>query len=640
MELSELLGRDGPLARQIPGFAPRPQQIRLAEAVADTLEKRGVLIAEAGTGTGKTYAYLVPALLSGQRVIVSTGTRALQDQLFHKDLPLVRRALGVPVRVALLKGRGNYLCRQRLALTEAAGRFPSRQQAAEFARIRDWAGRTERGDIAEVPGIPETSPLWARVTSSADNCLGQNCPHFEQCHVLRARREAQEADLLVINHHLFCADMVIREEGFAELLPGADAFILDEAHQLPEVAGQFFGLTLSSRQLIELARDSLAEQLRDAPEFKELGEHCQRLERACAVLRLALGEEDGRRAAWHEVAALPAVVEALAGLDETLGSLRLALKEAAPRGTGLESCWSRCEVLLERLRQLGGEPDGDGNVHWFETQGRSFSLSLTPLDIAPLLRERMARYQAAWVFTSATLAIGDDFRHFAASLGLGEAQTLRLESPFDYARNALLYHPEGLPDPASPYYGAAVVETVLPVLEASRGRAFLLFTSHQALQEAAERLKGRTPYPLLVQGELPKGELLARFRALGNAVLLGTASFWEGVDVRGEALSCVVIAKLPFSSPGDPLEQARIEALRRQGGNPFLQYQVPQAVIALKQGAGRLIRDVSDRGVLMLCDPRILTKPYGRLFLDSLPPMTRTRKLERVRRFFALADIR
>ncbi|MER2602493.1 MAG: ATP-dependent DNA helicase [Candidatus Competibacter phosphatis] len=637
MDVAELLGPHGLLARQVPGFAPRLPQQQMAEAVAAALEEGDTLVVEAGTGTGKTYAYLIPALLSGARVIISTGTRHLQDQLYHQDLPVVRQALNAPVRTALLKGRGNYLCRYRLQATEQDGRLSSREQVAELRRIRVWAGRTRRGDIAEIPDVPETSLIWPRVTSTVDNCLGQDCPQLADCFLAKARREALAADVLVINHHLFCADMAIKETGFAELLPGAEAFILDEAHQLPDIATHFLGRSLSGRQLSELGRDTVVEQARDAADFADLRRRAEALEPAILTLRQALGTAD-RRALWREVAGLPAVVEAIEQLHEALDRLREALKEGAPRGKGLENCQRRGEDLALRLAALTGEESNLDNVRWFETRGRGFTLSLTPLDIAPKFQERLAAQPGAWVFTSATLAVGQSFEHFAARLGLRDYAGLRLDSPFDFARNALLYHPPDLPDPTSPRYTAALLEAMLPVLTASRGRAFLLFTSFRALREAAAWLTDRLDYPLLVQGEAPKGVLLRQFRAAGNAVLLGTASFWEGVDVRGEALSCVIIDRLPFAAPGDPVVQARIESLRQRGEDPFLYYQLPHAAITLKQGVGRLIRDVSDRGVLVLCDPRLLTKSYGRVFLDSLPPMPRTRKLERVRAFFAGGD--
>ncbi len=633
MNAAELLGPEGPLARQVSGFAPRPQQQAMAAAVEAILEEGGTLIVEAGTGTGKTFAYLAPALRSGARVLISTGTRHLQDQLYQQDLPVVRRALKVPVQVALLKGRGNYLCLYRLHATEQEGRLPTREQVAELRRVRRWARRTRRGDIAELSDVPESSSLWPRVTSTVDNCLGQDCPHFDDCFFVKARREALAADVLVINHHLFCADLALKETGFAELLPGAEAVILDEAHQLPEIATHFFGWSLSGRQLSELARDTIMEQARDAGDFPELRQRAEALEPAALALRQALGATE-RRALWREIADRPTVREAVGQATEALERLREALKEAAQRGKGLENCARRAEDLGRRLAAVTGEENPPDSARWFETHGRGFTLSLTPLDIAPSFRARMAAQAGAWIFTSATLAVGTSFEHFATRLGLEDYAALRLDSPFDFARHTLLYHPPGLPDPGSPGYTTALLDATLPVLEASRGRAFLLFTSYRALREAEERLSGRLDYPLLVQGAAPKAVLLREFRALGNAVLLGTASFWEGVDVRGEALSCVIIDRLPFAAPGDPVLQARIESLRQRGEDPFLCYQLPQAVITLKQGVGRLIRDVTDRGVLMLCDPRLLNKFYGRVFLDSLPPMPRTRKLERVQAFF------
>ncbi len=632
----EILGADGPLARHIPDFTPRKPQLEMAEAVERAISDAGILVAEAGTGTGKTFAYLVPALLSGKKVIISTGTKNLQDQLFHRDLPVIRDALGLPVDVAMLKGRGNYLCLHRLALAEAEGRFVSRQQLDQLVQIRKWSGRTRNGDMAELADIPEDAPIWAMVTSTADNCLGQECPEFGDCHVMRARRRAQEADILVINHHLLFADMALREEGFGEVLPSADVLILDEAHQLPDVATRFFGQAITGNQLLELARDTISEDRLEAGEDPELSARAERLQKAVKDMRLAFGVEQ-RRAPWRSVAEREAMKTAGATLLDTLTDLACKLEPLAQRGKGLESCLRRCGELRDRFALLTGDSP-EGHIHWFETFKHSFSLHLTPLEIAGPFRNKLLQQQTAWIFTSATLAVGERFDYFSVRMGLVDAETRRWESPFDYPRQAVLYVPEGMPDPNSPDYTRAVLERALEVLRLSRGRAFLLFTSHRALQWAAGELRERLQdYPLLVQGEMPRSRLLERFRRLGNAVLLGTSSFWEGVDVRGEALSCVIIDKLPFAAPGDPITEARIEALRAGGGNPFMDFQLPEAVLTLKQGAGRLIRDGRDRGVLMLCDPRLLSRPYGRLFLDSLPPMTRTRKLEVVERFFALS---
>lgn len=638
MDLDDVFATTGLLARALPGYAPRAAQRDMAEAVAASLRDGATLVVEAGTGTGKTFAYLAPVLLSGRKVIVSTGTKHLQDQLFDRDLPTVRQALGVNARTALLKGRANYLCLHRLDLAMAEGRFASRTQAAELEAVRGWAGRTRSGDIRELAEVAEDSPLWPRVTSTSDNCVGGDCPNFNDCFVVKARRAAQDADLLVINHHLLFADMALKEEGFGELLPGVDAVIVDEAHQIPEVASQFFGVSLGSRQLAGLARDAVQEHLREAGDMADLPAAAAALEQAVGELRLALGAGN-RRQPWAAVADDRRVRAALDALGEQLESLRAWLKAAAPRGRGLENCWQRAERLAARLQLTAGQPPQE-HVHWFETFTRSFAIHCTPLSVAPQFRARLDALDNTWIFTSATLAVGESFDHYVAALGLDRPRTLRLESPFDYAHHALLYLPPDMPDPRADAYTAAVVRVAREAIAASGGRAFLLFTSHRALQEAAAALDGSIEYPLLVQGQAPRAELLARFRRLGNAVLLGTGSFWEGVDVRGAALSLVLIDKLPFASPGDPVLQARIDALRAAGGNPFVDFQIPDAVIALKQGVGRLIRDVDDRGVLVLCDPRLLGKSYGRIFRASLPSMPATRRLDDVREFFSTDGVR
>jgi ATP-dependent DNA helicase DinG len=626
------LGSDGALASEVTGFAARAQQQQMAAAVETALAEQTTLIVEAGTGTGKTFAYLVPALLSGRKVIVSTGTRHLQDQLFHRDLPMVQSALAVPLRAALLKGRANYLCHHRLAITRSEGRLTARQQVDELERIFDWSGRTRSGDIAELSSVPEDAAIWPRVTSTAENCIGQQCEWFAKCHVLKARRAAQEADLVIINHHLLCADLALKEEGFGELLPGADAFVIDEAHQLPDTAAQFLGASLSSRQLQELAQDSVAEYLRETAQLEGLPELAQRLERQLQDVRLAMGKGE-RRGPWSQLADDRELQTRLGALRDALAALAAALQAEAQRSRGLDSCHQRSLKLQALLAQCTEQPPPD-HVHWFETYRQSFRVNLTPLDVADTFSSRRHQLPSCWVFTSATLSVNGSFAHFARRLGLEEAATLQLDSPFDYRNNALFYVPQGLPEPAHEAYTERVLEEAERIIRACGGRTFVLFTSYRALHIAQRRLSESCGFPLLVQGSAPRNELLQRFRELGNAVLLGTSSFWEGVDVRGEALSCVIIDKLPFASPGDPVLQARIDALRERGGNPFMDEQLPHAVITLKQGVGRLIRDVSDRGVLVICDPRLLSKRYGRVFLNSLPDMQRTRDFDQVAAFF------
>ncbi|MEJ2610856.1 MAG: ATP-dependent DNA helicase [Candidatus Thiodiazotropha sp.] len=633
-DYAEIFGPEGWLASRIDGFSYRPQQQEMAQAVANVIEQGGVLICEAGTGTGKTFAYLVPALKSGRKVIVSTGTKNLQDQLYHRDLPMVRQCLASPVSIALLKGRANYLCIHRLESTLVEEIRLTREQLGQLQSIRSWSTATRWGDISEMSEIAEDASIWPIVTSTSDNCLGQECAAYSKCYLVEARKRAQEADLVVINHHLLCADLALKEEGFGELLPSADCFILDEAHQLPDVAGSFFGDSLSGRQLIELARDCITEYHREAKDTPELPERAERLKQASRDLRLALGL-DTRRGAWSEVSSNPSVTSHLDALHKALNHLSEALRTIEGRAKGLDSCKERAEQLTQRLQNLMDDEESE-SIRWFETQRQSFRLNRTPLEISGVFHSVMQEHPASWIFTSATLAVGGSFEHFSSQLGLNEAETHCWDSPFDYPRQAVWYVPNGLPEPQDPQFNRRVSDLSLPILEASNGRAFLLFTSHRALQEAAEYLQDKLNYPMLVQGTAPRTELVEKFRELGNAVLLGTSSFWEGIDVRGEALSCVIIDKLPFASPGDPVLQARIDALRKQGGNPFMTFQLPQAAIALKQGAGRLIRDESDRGVLVICDPRLLSKPYGKLFIRSLPPMTKTRDLKVVERFFSL----
>jgi len=637
---SELLGEDGPFKELIDGYQVRASQQSLSDAVLDALENGEVLTAEAGTGIGKTFAYLVPAILSGKKVIISTGTRHLQDQLYQSDLPVVLEALEMPIKTALLKGRANYLCVHRLDIAPHLG-FISKTTQHDLQHIREWSKLTLTGDISELDSVSEDAMTWPMVTSTADNCLGGECDHWNECHIVKARKRALEADLLVINHHLLLADMTLKQDGFADLLPGAEVFIVDEAHQLHEVASRFFGHAVSSRQLIGLTRDAIAEQVNDAPDMGEIREYADTLETCVRDFRLSLGDA-GQRQAWAQIRHKPAVKQTMQVLGKTLAEFADILAVASERSRGLDQCHQRCVQLQQALALFSGEAGnreaGDApsdSVLWFETWSRSFVLNATPVDVSSLFRQHTDDFSAAWLFTSATLQVNRDFSHFARGLGIQDYRSGTWQSPFNYEQQSLLYLPDGMPEPSDSGFNDQLIERIMPVLKASRGRAFLLFTSYRAMHAAERLLQDRLEYPILMQGEHPKHQLLERFREAGNAVLLGTSSFWEGVDVRGDALSCVVIDKLPFASPGDPVMQARIDAIRKVGGQPFMDYQLPRAVIALKQGVGRLIRDVSDRGVVVIGDPRITRKTYGRIFLNSLPAMPVTSKIEDVEKFFA-----
>jgi ATP-dependent DNA helicase DinG len=641
-EVREIFGAEGPLANAIDGFATRDEQIRMAEAVANTLRTRGKLIVEAGTGTGKTFAYLVPALNSGQRVIVSTGTKTLQDQLYHRDLPAVARAIGRPVRIALLKGRANYLCLHRLEMAEqqAISRGVRREVAIALPKVRDWARVTRRGDIAEMKQLSDVHPVWSWVTSTRENCLGPECPKFDRCHLAAARRDAQGADVVVVNHHLLMADLVLKEEGFGDLLPGADAIIIDEAHQLPEVATQFLGFAVSSRQLQMIARDLEAELLTGRSEISSgFG---QTIERQMIDVQDALGgaRERIEHQNWNA-----ALIESLERIQVTIDELAKTLAKPANEHVGISSLQRRAVEVSARLHDLlRTDIDEVAAVRWAQRTQHGFSIHYAPVDVASQLGALIEGHSSAWICTSATLAVGESFAHFSNRAGVADAKTLRLGSPFDYEQQTLLYLPKGLDAPSSLRHTRQVVEASLPVLEASGGRAFLLFTSHRALREAADvllqRLGPELPFPVFVQGDAPRDVLLSKFRECGNGVLLGTSSFWEGVDVKGTALCVVVIDKLPFAVPDDPVLKARLAAIEARGGNPFFEEQIPDAVIALKQGVGRLMRDPQDFGVIMLCDERLRTRGYGRIFLDSLPAMPRTHDLNEVTTFLRgkLAD--
>ncbi|VAW74412.1 DinG family ATP-dependent helicase YoaA [hydrothermal vent metagenome] len=648
----DILANDGPFSQYVSGFSARSSQQEMAQLIQDTLQgtkgdnrqavnekneeneqtSQHSIIVEAGTGIGKTFAYLVPSILSARKVIVSTGTRNLQDQLFHRDLPLVKKALNSSIKTALLKGRRNYLCIYRLQSARKDVRHSHPFVVDELEQIEAWSGRTRSGDVIELDQIPESSVVWPMVTSTVENCLGQDCPDVKECHVLKARRRAQQADILVINHHLLFADMLLKDNGFGELLPGAEAIILDEAHQLPDLAIQMFGTALSHRQLIELLKDVEAEAIKVFGKSEELTREVTPVKKAIQHFKSEVSGLKGRQI-WQELIVKSAVKKTFNALSAAVNELQNYLSDIAAESRGLENCQKRCDQILKRFDLMSEKNESD-YACWLEISSSGFIWYLTPVDIAHKFKAKIDRYDAAWVMTSATLAVESKFKHFIERMGMTPEQTAQFDSPFDYQKNALLYLPQAMPEPSHPDYTRAVVDSSIDIINQCPGGVFFLFTSYRALNLAHEMLKRRCNKPLLVQGSAPRNDLLDDFRVHGRSVLLGTSSFWEGVDVRGQSLSCVIIDKLPFASPGDPVLQARIDLAKRQGKNPFMELQLPQAVINLKQGVGRLIRDVSDKGVMMLCDPRLKSKPYGKIFLKSLPPMRHTTEAEDVDKFF------
>lgn len=639
-DLDSFFSSSGALAQSVPGFRARSQQLAMAQAIADTITSNRVLVAEAGTGTGKTFAYLVPALLAGGKVIISTGTKTLQDQLFNRDIPTVRAALKAPVTVALLKGRSNYVCHYHLERTLKDGRtsFASRDEVKYLKLIERYAGVSKTGDKSGLSEVPESAAVWQQVTSTRENCLGSDCPSYKTCFVMEARKQALSADVVVVNHHLFFADVMLRDEGLSELLPACNTVIFDEAHQLPETASLFFGESVSTSQLLELARDAESESILGAKDFVALPDSIALMEKASRDLRLTI-EGDNTRLTLAAVSMNHKFGIALDHLLERLEELSSLLESQSERSEGLENCWQRTREIAIRIKHWRDQAESEGFVRWLEVFSHALQLNATPLSIAEIFNKQLIASPRAWIFTSATLAVKGDFSHYNNEMGLSTAQSACWDSPFDFANQALLYVPTGLPDPSNRDYTDEVVKAALPVLMASRGRAFFLCTSLRATKRAHELLieafeRENLDYPILLQGQSSRSDMLDRFRKMRNAVLIGSQSFWEGVDVRGEALSLVVIDKLPFAPPDDPVLSARIEKINKEGRNAFMEYQLPRAVINLKQGAGRLIRDETDRGVLMICDPRLITKSYGKKIWQSLPPMKRTRDLAEVERFF------
>lgn len=620
----------------------RPLQVEMSQAIAAAIEKGETLVAEAGTGTGKTFAYLVPALLWGGKVIISTGTKNLQDQLFLKDMPVVRQALNAPVTTALLKGRANYVCHLHLERTLDQGRLTSRADAGYLRSIARFAKATKTGDKAELAEVPENAMVWNMVTSTRDNCPGAECAHYSDCFVMKARANAQQADVVVVNHHLFFADIALKDSGVAELLPTANTVIFDEAHQLPDTATLFFGELVSTSHVFDLTRETLVEGLAHARDAADWGKLVSAVEKSARDLRLSFSE-DYLKLAVSQISAENPLFERVADLAAEIGKLVDVLESQAERTEMLALCRNRAQQLAVQFRTWVDEAKGEGDgehVLWVEAFGNSLQLHKTPLSIATIFtRQREDGPPRAWIFTSATLAIRENFNYFASQLGLETVRSQTWPSPFDYGTQGLLYVPDNMPQPNAPAFSDAVVDAILPLIEAAGGKTFVLCTTLRAVDRIAARLKEEFAargwsFPLFVQGESSRTDLLERFRDAGNGVLVGSQSFWEGVDVRGEALSLVVVDKLPFAPPDDPVLAARIAVLEKEGGNGFMDYQLPEAIMNLKQGSGRLIRDETDRGVLMICDTRLISKGYGRRIWQSLPPFSRTRSLDDACAFF------
>ncbi|BBP45910.1 ATP-dependent helicase [Thiosulfatimonas sediminis] len=617
LTLDAVMGEGGVLSNLVEGYSPRQAQLEMAQEVVDLIAAQETLLAEAGTGTGKTFAYLVPALLSGKKVIVSTATKTLQEQLVQKDLPMLFGACQIKGKPHLLKGRDNYVCPQRLEITETVEQH-SKDDWKKLALIRSWVeDSTTSGDRAELADVPESDPIWRKTCARLEFCQAAECSSDLGCFYPQQKQQAQDAQVLVVNHHLFCADIALREQGFGELLPQADIYIFDEAHQLPDIAAQFLGFSLSRIQLEELVRDIGQAQKADAPESQSIVDQAQQFSEQIKLLNETLGKWE-KRWTWEQLEQQVAFQNQLKRVIQSLTQLTDSLKQLTERGKQIASVHKRSKDFLEQLNDWRSE-SAENKIRWVESSMGRFRLHLTPLNVSgPFSRQRDA-LGGAWLFTSATLSVRNNFDYFAKRLGLLDARTAHWVSPFDYPQQAVVYHPIGLPEPKDPRYIKICLRAAWPLLKASDGRAFLLFTSHRALQEAREILSEHWYGTLLVQGDQPKSVLLQRFREVQSPILLGTSSFWEGVDVKGEALKFVLIDRIPFAPPDDPIVKAREEYLKEKGLNGFVHFQLPEAVIAMKQGAGRLIRDTQDRGVLMLCDPRLSSKGYGKTISDSLP---------------------
>lgn len=634
-DVDAVLGTNGMLREQIADFSARDSQLRMARLIAHDIECGQSHMIEASTGIGKSFAYLVPVFLSQQKTVISTGTKNLQDQLYFKDIPLIRKTIINARKTALLKGRRNYCCPYRINWYRQQPSFQQRETASVFAALSEWSLETSSGDISEFSAIAENDPLWFYATSTTDNCLGSHCPSFSECFVLKARKQALDADIIVINHHLYFSDLTLKQAGFGEILPEADVLIFDEAHQLPDVASHFYGDQLSLHQLQHLCRDIVAAELSETADSKALSLSAGQLLKAGADFRLALTPFP-QKSDWSGIQFAPQIKQAITTMKHAISTLLEALEPLACRGKELANCHRRLTSVATFLAEFYA-PEAT-QVNWYEWHDRGFRLMLSPLETGEQFRQQLDQLFCQSVFfTSATLSAQQSFDYYRYRMGLDGIKESCFDSPFDYQQQAMLYIPDDLPDPPEPKYARLFGQRCCELIQATDGYCFILFTSYRMLDWTAGFLRGKISNPLFIQGDYQRSQLLQHYLQAKRGVLLGTSSFWEGIDVKGDQLRCVIIDKLPFKSPQDPLYRKRLQQVNRQGGNAFMDVQIPEATINLRQGIGRLIRDINDRGIVTLCDNRLNSKAYGKALLDSLPPMPKTQDLATVKRFAAQA---
>ena len=629
MSVNNFFNYNGPLSNIIEGYQLRPSQVEMANMVDSALLKQESLIIEAGTGTGKTFAYLAPALMKGGKVIISTATKNLQDQLFNKDIPKIREALNIPVKVNLLKGRSNYLCQLRLEETARQDQFVNEEDGVHFEKIKKFNDHSKTGEISEVQGVPELASVWPMVTSTADHCLGQSCDFAKSCFFLKARKEALSAEIVIVNHHLFFADFVLKDEEVSEILPKANTIIFDEAHQLPDIASIFFGNNLSTNEILKLVQDIQALFEKIGKSKKKLATHSLQIIENINTLR-ALFPAQIHRLTYEKIQNFEDFTSSLQSINNILlkfDKFFSLIDDQSPEQKKIYERYSKvCEKLSPWLTKKN-----NNYVYWLDIFSKSIQLNMTPFSIAESFDKFKAENKMSWIYTSATLAVNESFNFFQSMMGLNQAKAKKLDSPFDFKNNACLYVPNNMPEPNSVLFTLSLIKKIYPLIQAAKGRTFILSTSLKAMSEISALLKNEFDerninLPILTQGEDSKKILIDRFKSCGNAILIGSMSFWEGIDVRGSSLSLVIIDKLPFQSPGDPVFESKINRIKMQGENPFMTFQLPKAIITLKQGVGRLIRDEKDKGVLMICDPRIIDKPYGKRIWKSLPAFKRTRQ--------------